>query len=300
MNSIPARMPCVVIVGGGFGGLAAAKKLRRTPVEVILIDRTNHHLFQPLLYQVATSLLTPGQIGWPIRNILRRQKNATVILGDVTHVNVEKRYVDDSSADRRDVSIPYDYLILATGARQSYFGHDEFERFAPGLKTLDDVTMRNHIPAFEQAEAEEDPSRHRDLLTLCSSAAGRRGWPARWRCWCLCALSSAHRPASARIVLIDARGRACSARSPRLLGGGESAARTARRGGAVGPWRRTHRRGGRHRRGRTDRQQDGHLDRRRGAVSRREVVGRRDGSGGPRRGEHRPECPGASGDLRDR
>ncbi len=90
MNSIPARMPRVVIVGGGFGGLAAARALRRASVEVILIDRTNHHLFQPLLYQVATSALTPGQIGWPIRNILRRQSNTTVILGEVTGVNKER------------------------------------------------------------------------------------------------------------------------------------------------------------------------------------------------------------------
>ena len=167
-------VPRVVIVGGGFGGLAAARALRRASVEVILIDRTNHHLFQPLLYQVATSALTPGQIGWPIRNILRRQKNTTVILAEVTGVNKEKRYVVANTADRRDVSIPYDYLILATGARQSYFGHDEFERFAPGLKTLGDaVTMRNHIlQAFEQAEAEEDPSRHAELLTFVLVGAG--------------------------------------------------------------------------------------------------------------------------------
>src|SRR2546428_720517 len=147
-------VPRVVIVGGGFGGLAAARALRRAPVEVILIDRTNHHLFQPLLYQVATSVLTPGQIGWPIRNILRRQKNTTVILGEVTGVNKEKRYVVASSADRREAPIPYDYLVLATGARQSYFAHDEFERFAPGLKTLRDaVAIRNHIlPPFQQAD----------------------------------------------------------------------------------------------------------------------------------------------------
>src|SRR6266436_6145476 len=98
--------PRVVIVGGGFGGLAAARALRRAPVEVILIDRTNHHLFQPLLYQVAPSALTPGQIGWPIRNILRRQKNTTVIRGEVAGVNKEKRYGVASSGDRREVPIP--------------------------------------------------------------------------------------------------------------------------------------------------------------------------------------------------
>src|SRR6478752_7016343 len=119
------HLPVVVIVGGGFGGLAAAKALKNVPAEVILIDRTNHHLFQPLLYQVATSVLAPGQIAAPIRGILRRQRNTTVILGEVIEVNKEQRYVLASSADRSDVHINYDYLILATGQRHSYFGHDE-------------------------------------------------------------------------------------------------------------------------------------------------------------------------------
>src|SRR5216110_1012911 len=126
-----SKTPRVVIVGGGFGGLGAAKALRWAPVEVILIDRTNHHLFQPLLYQVATSVLAPSQIAAPIRDILGKQRNTTVILGEVTAVNKEQRYIVASSADRTDVRIPYDYLILATGARHSYFGHDEFERSAP-------------------------------------------------------------------------------------------------------------------------------------------------------------------------
>src|SRR5436309_14883465 len=136
MNSIPARMPRVVIVGGGFGGLAAARALRRASVEVILIDRTNHHLFQPLRYQVATSALSPGQIGWPIRNILRRQQNTTGILGEVTGVNKEKRYVVASSADRRDVSMPYDYRILATRALLSFLGVVEVEGLAAGVKAF--------------------------------------------------------------------------------------------------------------------------------------------------------------------
>jgi NADH:ubiquinone reductase (H+-translocating) len=216
MSSI-AHIPRVVIVGGGFGGLAAARALRRAPVEVILIDRANHHLFQPLLYQVATSVLTPGQIGWPIRNILRRQKNTTVVLAEVTGVNKEKRYIAASTADRGDVSVSYDYLILATGARQSYFGHDEFEQFAPGLKTLDDaVTMRNHIlQAFEEAEAEEDPSRHRDLLTFVLVGGGPTGVELAGALALLVrsTLRSEFRridPLSARIVLIDA--------GPRVLG----------------------------------------------------------------------------------
>src|ERR1700747_2293254 len=125
------NLPRIVIVGGGFGGLAAAKALGRSPAEVVLIDRTNHHVFQPLLYQVATSVLAPGQISAPIRGILGQQTNTPVILGEVTGVNREQRYVIATSSDRSQVHIPYDYLVLATGQRHSYFGHGEFERFAP-------------------------------------------------------------------------------------------------------------------------------------------------------------------------
>src|SRR5437588_9458053 len=139
-------VPRVVIVGGGFGGLAAAKALGKANVEVVLIDRQNHHLFQSLLYQVATSVLGPGQIAWPIRGILRKQRNTTVILGEVTGVDTGRRCVFVDSVDRTGVAIDYDYLILATGASHSYFGHDEFESFAPGLKSLADaVSIRNRI-----------------------------------------------------------------------------------------------------------------------------------------------------------
>src|ERR1700757_4136974 len=122
-SAMKDRTPRIVIVGGGFGGLAAAKALKHAPAQVIFIDRTNHHLFQPLLYQVATSVLAPGQIASPIRGILRKQKNATVILGGVNGVNKDLRCVLVNSADREGVEIPYDYLILATGVRHSYFGH---------------------------------------------------------------------------------------------------------------------------------------------------------------------------------
>lgn len=210
-------LPVVVIVGGGFGGLAAAKALKRTPARVVLIDRTNHHLFQPLLYQVATSVLTPGQIGSPIRSILRRQKNTTVLLGEVTGVSQTDKCVLVNGVDRENVRVHYDYLVLATGAAQSYFGHDEFRKYAPGLKSLADaVAIRNKIlGTFEQAEAEEDPARHRDLLTFVLVGAGPTGVE----------LSSAIAelvrntlraefrridPASARIVLVDV--------SPRVLG----------------------------------------------------------------------------------
>src|SRR5256712_8028331 len=171
------HLPRIIIVGGGFGGLAAAKALGRSPAEVVLIDRTNHHVFQPLLYQVVTSVLAPGQISAPIRGILGKQSNTTVIMAEVTGVNKEERYVLANSADRSQVQIPYDYLILATGQRHSYFGHDEFERFAPGLKNLADaVGIRNRVlQAFEQAEAEEDPSRHADLLTFVLVGDGPTG-----------------------------------------------------------------------------------------------------------------------------
>jgi NADH dehydrogenase FAD-containing subunit len=170
-------IPRVVIVGGGFGGLAAAKALRKAPVSVTLIDRNNHHLFQPLLYQVATSVLAPSQIGWPIRSLLRKQANTTVILGEVTGVDTAQRHVVVNSADRQAVQVPYDFLILATGASHNYFGHNEFAQFAPGLKNLGDaVAVRNKIlEAFEQAEAEEDPTRHRDLLTFVLVGAGPTG-----------------------------------------------------------------------------------------------------------------------------
>src|SRR5882757_6395808 len=120
----------IVIVGAGFGGLAAAKALKNTSAEITLIDRTNHHLFQPLLYQVATAVLTPSQIATPIRSILRNQKNVTVILGEVTGVDKDQKRVFVSDADRQNVPIAYDYLILATGSTHSYFGHNEFEQFA--------------------------------------------------------------------------------------------------------------------------------------------------------------------------
>jgi NADH dehydrogenase len=170
-------LPRVVIVGGGFAGLAAAKALRKTPARVVLIDRSNHHLFQPLLYQVATSVLTPGEIGSPIRGVLRKQTNTTVILGEVTSVDRAKKAVYVSNGIRENVPVNYDYLILATGVTHSYFGHDEFAPFAPGLKTLADaVDIRNKIlQAFEEAETEEDPSKHRDMLTFVLVGGGPTG-----------------------------------------------------------------------------------------------------------------------------
>src|ERR1700752_5186264 len=200
----------VIIVGGGFGGLGAAKALRNAPVRVILIDRSNHHLFQPLLYQVATAVLAPGQIASPIRNILRDQSNVTVIMGEVTGVNKEERQVFVSDVDRTGIPLSYDSLILATGAQHSYFGHDEFERYAPGLKSLADaVAVRNKVlSAFEQAEAEEDPSRHRDLLTFVLVGAGPTGveMAAAIAVMVRTSLRSKFRridPTTARVILVD-------------------------------------------------------------------------------------------------
>ena len=171
------QLPHVVIVGGGFAGLAAARALRNAAVHVTLIDRSNHYLFQPLLYQVATANLAPGDIAAPIRHLLRKQRNVTVAMAEVTGVDVTNRRVLVDYMGRRDTPFEYDYLILATGASHSYFGHDEFAQFAPGMKTLADAesVRAKVLKAFETAEIEEDPSNHRDLLTFVLVGAGPTG-----------------------------------------------------------------------------------------------------------------------------
>ena len=171
------EIPLVVIVGGGFGGLAAAKALRRAPVNVLLIDKSNHHVFQPLLYQVATSVLAPGQIASPLRGLLADQVNTSVMLGNVTGIDSATRHVIVDAGDREGLRVAYDYLVLATGATHSYFGHDEFAQFAPGLKSLADAeSLRNHIlTAFEKAETEENPERRKALMTFVMVGAGPTG-----------------------------------------------------------------------------------------------------------------------------
>jgi NADH dehydrogenase len=171
-QALPAVMPHVVIVGAGFGGLQAARALQDAPVQVTVIDRRNHHLFQPLLYQVATAVLSPAEISAPIRSVLHKQKNAEVLMGEVTGVDTETQRVllgDDS--------VPYDYLILATGARDSYFGHNDWAQFAPGLKSVVQATTirRKILQSFEMAEREEDPEERKALLTFVLVGAGPTG-----------------------------------------------------------------------------------------------------------------------------
>jgi NADH dehydrogenase len=162
----------VVILGGGFGGLYAARALRKAPVEVTLVDRRNFHLFQPLLYQVATGSLSPGEISAPLRAILRDQKNTRVILGEAADVDPERR-----ALILTDGSIPYDTLIAATGARNYYFGKDQWRPNAPGLKSIEDATAMRHkiLYAFEAAEREPDPERRRAWLTFVIVGAGPTG-----------------------------------------------------------------------------------------------------------------------------
>jgi NADH:ubiquinone reductase (H+-translocating) len=196
----------VVIIGAGFGGIEAAKSLRRAPVEVTVIDRQNHHCFQPLLYQVATAALSPADVAWPIRHILRKQKNATVLMAEVTAVDTGNRLVRIDS-----MSIPYDYLVLATGATHSYFGHDEWAEVAPGLKRIEDATRirRRILIAFERAELATDAAERRRLLTFVIVGGGATGVEMAG------AISEVARqslakdfrridPAAARIVLIEA------------------------------------------------------------------------------------------------
>ena len=166
--------PRVLILGGGFAGLYAARALRHAPVALTVVDRTNHHLFQPLLYQVATALLAPSDIAVPIRWRLRAQRNTSVVLGEVTRIDTETRTV---SIDREPHSLSYDYLLVATGARHAYFGHPEWEDAAPGLKSLDDALelRRRFLNAFERAEWEASPEERAALLTFVIVGGGPTG-----------------------------------------------------------------------------------------------------------------------------
>jgi NADH dehydrogenase len=166
------QRPHVVVIGAGFGGLSAATALARAPVDITVIDRQNHHCFQPLLYQVATAALSPAEIAWPIRAILRHQRNATVLMTEVTGIDTANRQVHTTSA-----AIPYDHLVVATGATHSYFGHDDWAQFAPGLKRIEDATRirRSILLAFERAELTEDVAERARQLTFVIIGAGATG-----------------------------------------------------------------------------------------------------------------------------
>ena len=171
--SRPATTHRVVIVGAGFGGLECAYRLKGAPVSITVIDRRNHHLFQPLLYQVATASLATSEIAWPIRYLLRDRSEVTTLFANVNGVDAQNKRVVLEDGD----SVPYDTLVLATGVRHAYFGHDEWEPFAPGLKTLEDATTlrRRILVAFERAEKEQDPERRAAILTFVIVGAGPTG-----------------------------------------------------------------------------------------------------------------------------
>src|SRR5580692_11136187 len=162
----------VVILGGGFGGLYAAKALKKAPAQVTLLDRRNFHLFQPLLYQVATGSLSPGEIASPLRRVLHNQQNTRVLLGEAVDLDADRRRVILADGEAK-----YDTLIVATGSTDSYFGHDEWKRTAPGLKSIEEATeIRSKIlSAFEEAEKETDPGKQRAWLTFVIVGAGATG-----------------------------------------------------------------------------------------------------------------------------
>jgi NADH:ubiquinone reductase (H+-translocating) len=199
-------LPHVVIIGGGFGGLYAARALRRAPVRVTLLDRRNHHVFQPLLYQVATAALSPGDIASPIRWILRRQRNLEVLMADVRAIDPARRLLTLA-----DGEMDYDYLVVAAGATHAYFGHDEWRTIAPGLKTLEDALeiRRRVLLAFERAERERDLEKQRRLLTFVLIGAGPTGVELAGAIAEIARQSLARdfrhfNPGSARVILLEA------------------------------------------------------------------------------------------------
>ena len=215
MDSV-APVKHVVIIGGGFGGIAAARELKRAPVRLTMIDRRNHHLFQPLLYQVATAALNPSDIASPIRRILRRQRNASVMLGEASSIDTRRKIVQ-----LLDGEVAYDYLIVASGATHSYFGHDEWLEPAPGLKTLEDAVeiRRRVLVAYEAAEREIDEAEVANWMTFVIIGAGPTGVEMAG------ALAEISRrvlerdfrkidPGNARIVLIEAGPKVLPAMSP--------------------------------------------------------------------------------------
>jgi NADH dehydrogenase len=209
----------VVILGGGFGGLYAAQALKHAPVDVTLVDRRNYHLFQPLLYQVATGSLSPGEIAAPIRGVLSEQKNATVLLGEATDIDPASKRI----TLRDGGVVPFDSLIVATGAQTNYFGHDDWKVWAPGLKTIEDATMVRHkiLLAFEAAERTIDPDQRRAWLTFVIVGGGATGVELAGALSEIANQTLKHdfrsiRPQDARIILIDGGQRILGAFPPDL------------------------------------------------------------------------------------
>ncbi|WP_197377404.1 NAD(P)/FAD-dependent oxidoreductase [Mycolicibacterium baixiangningiae] len=209
-GATPTDRHKVVIIGSGFGGLNAAKTLKRADVDIKLIARTTHHLFQPLLYQVATGIISEGEIAPPTRVVMRKQKNVQVLLGDVTHIDLQNKLVH-SELLGHDYATPYDSLVIAAGAGQSYFGNDHFAEWAPGMKSIDDaLELRARIlGAFEQAERSSDPKRREKLLTFVVVGAGPTGVEMAGQIAELAdyTLKGTFRhidPTSARVILLDA------------------------------------------------------------------------------------------------
>ena len=236
MQQSPMSRRRVVIIGAGFAGLSAAKALAEAPVDVIVIDRHNYHLFQPLLYQVATAGLSPADIASPIRSVLSRQANTTVILAEVDGIDAASKTV---RAEDRDVS--YDFLIVATGAKHSYFAHDDWAKFAPGLKRIDDATvLRRHILlAFEKAEIEPDARERERLLSFVVIGGGPTGVEMAGAIAELSrkALSADFRsidPRATRVVLIEFGSEAAGLFSSRSVRCGAAFPTNAGRPGAAG------------------------------------------------------------------
>jgi NADH dehydrogenase len=209
----------VVVIGGGFGGLSAVQHLAHADVDITIIDKRNHHLFQPLLYQVATTALSPSEIAWPIRYLLRNRKEVRTLLGNVVGIDKVDQTVELEDGER----IPFDSLIIATGARHAYFGHDDWEPFAPGLKTLEDATAmrRQLLVAFEQAEREEDAARRQALLTFVIIGGGPTGVELAGAVIELARITLRNefrtiRPEEARVVLIEAGDRVLANFRPSL------------------------------------------------------------------------------------
>lgn len=210
--------PHVVILGAGFGGLYAAKALRHTAARVTIVDRRNFHLFQPLLYQVATAALNPADIASPVRSILHDQKNLTVVLGEATAIDTQRKTVKLT-----DGELAYDYLIIATGATHSYFGHPEWERFAPGLKTIEDALeiRRRVLLAFESAERESDPDVQRAWLTFVIVGGGPTGVELAGALAEIATQTMVRdfrriNPSSARVILVEGRDRVLPVYPPKL------------------------------------------------------------------------------------